>query len=189
MQLLWRYQIIPPHFLESDTIMERRSKFTLVEDVLNLYDDRFWYYLPGFNGYEMSNDGFIRSMKHYKKYPFGMLIQPKKGCRGVISEDTLYEISNNKNEKIIISSAELYRLSQSNEYTITGYPRRTCVTDMSPRNQRIFIKSQDKKQFDNSLFYPKFNIIKEQETNNCPIESLNGDMDFRRNNTSFNLPL
>lgn len=59
-----------------------RNKFTLVEDILGVYNDRVWYYILHYNGYEISNDGYIRSMKHYRKYPFGLLIEPKKDRKG-----------------------------------------------------------------------------------------------------------
>lgn len=150
------------------------SKFILVEDILSIYDDRFWYYIPGFNGYEVSNDGFIRSMKHYKKYPFGILIQPRKHKNGTIKypEDPIYELSNNDNERVCLKLSQIMNLALNNIYQITGYPRRTCVTDISPRNQRIFVKKnlQNQSQFDKTLFFPKFNIIKDESDKICPIE-------------------
>ena len=45
-------------------------KYTPVENCLNIYEPRYWFYIPGFNGYELSNDGFVRSMKHYRRYPY-----------------------------------------------------------------------------------------------------------------------
>ena len=63
--------------------------YTPVEYVLNPYDDRLWYYIPGFNGYELSNDYYIRSMKHYRKYPFGILLEPVKKADGSYDKKTL----------------------------------------------------------------------------------------------------
>ena len=164
-----------------------KSKLTLVEDVLNLSDDRYWFYIPGYNGYEVSNDKYIRSMKHYKKYPFGILIQPKKDKKGQIihPNDPIYELSNNQNERVSIHLSEIIHLSKTNEYHITGYPRRTCITDISPRNQRYFIKNKSKQsQADKiNIIFPKFTIIPEQKYSDiiCPVESINGgDIEWRR---------
>lgn len=63
---------------------------------MNIYDDRLWYYIPGFNGYEVSNDGYVRSMKHWRKYPYGILIKPKSINNG----EAIFELSNDNNERI-----------------------------------------------------------------------------------------
>lgn len=164
-----------------------KGKYTLVEDVLGISADRYWMFLPGFNGYEISNDGYIRSMKHYRKYPFGLLIQPKKDKNGniICPEDPTYELSTNQNERVAIKLSQLQYLAETNEYQITGYPRRTCITDISPRNQQIFIKKRNiKPEFSKERFFPKFNIIREDELKInpfarrrlpeiiCPIESI-----------------
>ena len=61
------------------------SKFIPIESVLDINDQNiWWYYIPGFNGYELSSNGLVRSMKHFKKYPFGILIKTRDKVR---SED------------------------------------------------------------------------------------------------------
>ena len=36
--------------------MGKRKNFIGVEDVLNIFDtNRVWYYIPGFNGYELAS--------------------------------------------------------------------------------------------------------------------------------------
>ena len=71
--------------------MGKRKNFIGVEDVLNIFDtNRVWYYIPGFNGYELSSDGYLRSMKHYRRYPYGILIQPVKRKPYNTSTDPLY---------------------------------------------------------------------------------------------------
>ena len=171
----------------------KRNKFTPVETVLNVEDDRLWFYIPGFNGYEVSNDGFIRSMKHYRRYPFGLLIQPKKDRAGnIISpEDPTYELSTNNNERVAIKLSQLLYLAKTNPYGVTGFPRSTCITDTNPRNQRYFVKKQIKTlpEFNKEPFYPKFSIVKEEENQFmekrrpdivCPIESINGGETYGR---------
>lgn len=156
-----------------------RKRFTLVEEVLDVNADRYWYYIPGFNGYEISNDGYIRSMKHYKKYPFGLLIQPKKNRDGIIHpEDPIYELSNNNNERTSVNFSKIRNLAETNKYHITGYPRRTNIIDIASRNQRCCIKQkQVPSQIDKTLIYPKFTIIEDESISEekrsdiiCPIE-------------------
>lgn len=158
-------------------------KFILVENALNIYDERLWYYIPGYNGYEISSDGYIRSMKHYRKYPFGILIQPKKRKGKVINpQDPIFVLTNNQNERVDIPLSHIIKLAKSNEYTITGYPRRTYQTDIAPRNQRYFIKNKaNSQQADKTITKsPKFTIIRDTEVI-CPIESINGgENEWRR---------
>lgn len=170
----------------------RPNNFTLVENVLGIDNDRLWYWIEGFNGYEVSDDGFVRSMKHYRKYPYGLLIQPKKDRNGNVihPEDPTFELSNNNNERVAIKLSQLLYIARTTKYHMTGYPRRTCITDIAPRNQSCFIKRRVKTLpcFDDRQFFPKFNIInqeKEEETNPflekrypeviCPIESIYDD--------------
>ena len=119
-------------------------QFNKVEDYINPSNTNiFWYYIPGYNGYEISNTGILRSMKHYKKYPYGLLVKPKevKDIREIFVNniDFTYEISNNNNERVVVNRSTLWNLSQTNPYGVSGYPRYTYITDMAPRNQRIFV--------------------------------------------------
>jgi hypothetical protein len=118
----------------------RKNTFTPVEAVLNLNDSRLWYYIPGYNGYEISDDYYVRSMKYFKKYPYGILLKPKTDKNGNIlfPNDPVYELSNNQNERYQLHLSQIMELAKSNPYPISGYPRLTCVTDNSSRNQRVF---------------------------------------------------
>lgn len=163
-----------------------KNKFTLVEDVLGVYSDRVWYYIPHYNGYEISNDGYIRSMKHYRKYPFGLLIEPKKNRKGEILQPIRYELSNDNNEREVLTLDEIKNLAYNNpRFNTMGYPRKTFSTDISSRNQRYFVrKKQDNVQPNKRLIYPKFTVIKEDSNPNiiCPIESINGGIYYGRKN-------
>lgn len=140
-----------------------RAKFIPVEDVLDVNDpNRWWFYIPGFNGYEISNDGYIRSMKHFMKYPYGILIKKKKDH----GTDPSYELSDNNNERKVIRLSQIQYLAKTNPYAVSGYPRRTNISDIASRNQRCFVKNSiqtvpvDK---DNMLYYPKFTVIDEED--------------------------
>ena len=128
--------------------MKKISTFVRVENYINpMSQDIWWYYIPGFNGYEISNTGIVRSMKHYKKYPYGILIRPKEISDPLelftkVFPELTYELSDNNNERKVIKRSELQYLASSNQYQIQGYPRRTIITDISPRNMRCFIQKQ-----------------------------------------------
>lgn len=141
-------------------------KFIPVENVLNIYDThRLWYSLMEYyNGYELSTDGYIRSMKHRKKYPFGIMITPKKNKDGTIKnpEDPIFELSNNNNERVQVHHSDLINIVKNQTHAISGYPRYTYIGDANPRNDRRFVKKQQNKQLnDNERKIPKFTIIKE----------------------------
>lgn len=129
--------------------MKRNKKitqFTPIQQFIDPYtSDIWWYYIPGFNGYEISNTGIVRSMKHYRKYPFGILIRPRE-TRDPMDlfvknyDELTYELSDNNNERKVMKRSELLYLASSNPYHVTGYPRRTIVTDIAPRNLRCFIQ-------------------------------------------------
>ena len=148
---------------DEELMLYLKSSEVSVEDILDIHDtNRVWYYIPNFNGYELSSDNFIRSMKHYKKYPYGMLIQPKKNKKGQIINpfDPIYTLSNNQNERVEIPLSQIIRLVQANPYKITGYPRTTIMTDIASRNQRCFIKNQTPPpQPDKSAHNVKFTIV------------------------------
>lgn len=143
------------------------GRFTRVDDVMNIEDtNRKWYYIIGFNGYEMSNDGYIRSMKHYKRYPYGLLIQPKKNGKGEIinPQDPIFTLSNNNNKRCDIHLSKIKQICESiDQKKVGGYPRPTNVVDIASRNQRAFVNiSSKEKPIDNTLyFYPSFTIIDE----------------------------
>lgn len=122
--------------------MGKRKNFIGVEDVLNIFDtNRVWYYIPGFNGYELSSDGYLQSMKHYRRYPYGILIQPVKRKPYNTSTDPLYELSDNDNIRQRIRLSQLTQLAATNQFNVAGYPRATIITDGSSRNH--FVRNEE----------------------------------------------
>lgn len=144
------------------------GNFVEVADVLGLNSERLWYYIEGFNGYEISNDGYLRSMKHYKKYPTGILIRPKT------KDGQTFELSNDYNQRVKISLKELWNIAINNKFTHYGYPRKTYICDNASRNIKAFIPPKPKREERRDII-PKFTIIKEETTNPiCPIYDLLG---------------
>lgn len=153
------------------TLPRRNNNMVPIEDVLNIYDDRLWYYIPGFNGYEISNDGYVRSMKHYRQFPFGIMIKPKARAN---SEDPSFEISNDMNERVTIRRSQLLHLARCNPHQVYGYPRQTCITNFQSRNNKIAVNTRKMKRDwnknelmsihpDNNIRYPKFTIVQKPE--------------------------
>jgi hypothetical protein len=137
-----------------------KSRIIPIEKVINISDpDILWYYIPGYNGYEISNYGIIRSMKHFMKYPYGMWIRPIKNTRG------LYQLSNDHNERVLVPLEELWRLSQEYDHGVTGYPRHTLQTDRSSRNHRCFIPPKPRPAELDEVITPTFTIIDEDRSN------------------------
>ena len=147
--------------------MNDSRKYVGIEQVLNIYEpSRVWYYIPGYNGYEVSNDGYLRSMKHYRRYPYGIMINPIKMKDGSIRcpQDPIFELSDNNNERQRIHLSQLMHLALTNPYTVSGYPRATIITDTSSRNDRHFVKKSIKiPPIDNTAHYAKFTIISDGE--------------------------
>ena len=120
----------------------KKSMFTAIENVLDIYDpNRWWYYIPGFNGYEVSNDGYVRSMKHYIKYPYGIMITPVKRKPYGDSCDPLFELSDDNNVRRRVRLSQLMNLAFTSKFAVQGYPRATIITDSSSRN--AFVKNKD----------------------------------------------
>lgn len=143
------------------------GKFVEVADVLGFDPQRLWYYIEGFNGYEISNDGYVRSMKHYKSYPTGMLIRPKT------KDGQTFELSDDYNRRVKITRSELWDIAMHNKYIHAGYPRKTHLTDASSRNIKAFIPPSPK-PVEKTGIIPKFTIIKEKTDPISPVYDLLG---------------
>lgn len=116
-------------------------------------------------------------MKHYRKYPYGILIKPVQSGKYKDSCDPLFEISDDNNQRQRVRLSQLYHLAYTNQYSIAGYPRATIITNTSSRNQ--FVKNKDgvyckvyngrkagggKKSYsipplDNTARYAKFTVV------------------------------
>ena len=116
-------------------------KYCPIETVLNIYETRYWYSIPGFRGYEISNDHYIRSMKHFNKYPFGIMLTPKKKD----ANNPVFELSDDFDKRISMSLNEIIELVRKSPVE-PGYPRGTIVTNRSSRNLKI-VKNQNKSNF------------------------------------------
>ena len=124
-----------------------------VEEYLDINDSRVWFDIPGYNGYQMSQDGFVRSMKHYKKYPYGILLTPTK----VTGNTAVYSLTNSQNKRVNINSIEINKLIMEDDRSLS-YPHRTSEVYTSSRNQRCTI-TPSLIQSSNNLYHPKFTII------------------------------
>lgn len=120
-----------------------------IESILDIYNPNIvWFPLSDeYKGYEYSNTGIMRSMKFYKKYPYGIQIKPDK--------DLNFELSNCFNQRVKIYYKDL-PLDYNNF-------RPTIYSDRFGRNPIITSKSytitKNKKVFDKESKPAKFTII------------------------------
>jgi hypothetical protein len=172
------------------------AKLYPVELVLNIYDYRLWYFLPGYTGYEVSNDGYIRSMKHYKKHPYGVLLSPVSSDKN--KQDPLFELSDDDNKRKRLRLSEIMNIARSKHNAVAGYPRPTTMGSNAGRNKFVrnkdgaYVKvyngpgvrnSIDVPQLDNTITYPKFSIIQDNslpKVTKVPIKSIKGDEYYGR---------
>lgn len=137
-----------------------------LEQIFDPFNDtQLWYYIPGFNGYEISDRGILRSMKHYKKHPFGMILQGRVNK----DDDIVFTLSNNHNKRVSITRSRLMELAKTNDIPVSSYPRRTFETDVSSRNQRIFIPQEEQVVIPEKTFYPTFSVVPDNDGMKKPI--------------------
>lgn len=167
------------------------KRYTGIEQIIHPSDPRFyWHYIPGFNGYEICFElKMVRSMKHFREYPFGIYIKPRKRSN---FEDPTFELSDNNNERKRVRYSQLVELATHNPHGVSGYPRPTYMSDPSSRNDRRFVQiSQPHVLIDNTPRRPKFKIIEEALKDDArkypiypmyhvPIESIDGSTYYGR---------
>lgn len=101
-----------------------------VDAVINPNDTSvLWYDIPNFPGYQISNNGYIRSFKQYRKYPLGTLV---KFCN---KECTKIQLTNSNNQRVIVTIQMIHELVS--KYQIQ--PDGTCSVKIQGRNSRMCI--------------------------------------------------
>lgn len=121
---------------------------TRIENVLDVNDESLlWYNIPGYNGYQVSNTNIVRSMKHYKKYSYGILLKSNNG---------LYQLSNSQNQRVTISLKEILELVNNDERS-KSYPYHTYQQPNGTRNQKCTIHRTN--TISTESFVPKFTIV------------------------------
>lgn len=124
---------------------------------MNYYDDnRRWICINGYNGYEYSNDGLLRSMKNFKVNPMGKLIKKYKNKKGYY-----YILSDDNNNRKKVYEQEILDIIRSDKIPRI---RRTYQTDIDARN-RIFTKPRTSKQkieLNKNVGIPKFTVVDEK---------------------------
>ena len=125
---------------------------------MNYYEDnRQWICIEGYNGYEYSNDGLLRSMKNFKVNPMGKLIKKYKDKKGYY-----FILSNNSNERVKVYEQEIINIIRSDKNPSI---RKTYETNIGSRN-RILSKPKHPKKKINLNGYvgiPKFTVIDEEK--------------------------
>lgn len=130
-----------------------------MDDYYSNYE-KIWICIKKYNGYEISTDGIVRSMKNYMKYPTGIFIKRYKDSKGYY-----YFLTNNSNEREKVYVEDLLELVNNDPNPIR---RQFYDTDISSRNK--IINKSKKKKIDNKEFIgiPRFTIIDEEQKKVVP---------------------
>lgn len=99
-----------------------------------------WFYIPGFNGYQINKEGLVRSMKMMYKNPGHILKKDKSGK---------YTLTNDNNERIRITSEELMNITFNKGNNLI--PAMENEVYLGGRN-RAFTKNPYKKEDNNETF-------------------------------------
>ena len=117
------------------------------------YDNRQWICINGYNGYEYSNDGLLRSMKNFKVNPTGKLIKKYRDKKGYY-----FILSNNSNEREKVYEADIIKIISNDKIPRI---RGTYDTDIDSRNRVLSKPKKRKKKIDLNRYIgiPKFTVI------------------------------
>ena len=92
-----------------------------------------WYMIKGFNGYEINEQGIVRSMKMMHANPGGLLKQykDKKGL--------YYILSNNENKRVKIYVQDLINIVFNSGNKLVARPENSIY--LGGRNKRFYFDS------------------------------------------------
>lgn len=86
-----------------------------------------WYMIKGFNGYEINEEGIVRSMKMMNANPGHLLKKDDYGR---------YTLSNNENKRVKVSSEELLQIVFHSGIPLV--PREEDAIYLGSRNKRFY---------------------------------------------------
>ena len=118
-------------------------------------DNRIWQCIKGYNGYEYSNDGLLRSMKNFNVNPMGKLLKRYHDKKGYY-----YMLSDNNNDRKKVYETEIMYILQTDQNPIL---RRTYETDIGSRNRLVYRPKQ--KINLNNIVHPRFTIVDDGKIN------------------------
>jgi len=102
--------------------------------------DKVWFYIPGFNGYQINKEGLVRSMKMMYKDPGHIMKKDKSGK---------YILTNDNNERVRVSSEELVNITFNQGNKLVSAMDHEVY--LGGRN-RAFTKSPNKKEIKQETF-------------------------------------
>lgn len=124
--------------------MKRSNILIPVEYFVNISDPTImWFRIPGFPGYEISSNGFVRSFKQRKKYKYGNLIKCNKDK---------FILSNDNNQRIELSAKEIWTIIYASGNPI---PIHTWEVENKSRNPRMTILPDEETEVGKLIKKPK----------------------------------
>ena len=136
-----------------------------VDKVFPYNDDQLWYEIPGFPSYQFSYNGYIRSFKSRKVYPYGILLEFKHTSNG-----DMFTLTDKDNFVRSISFAEVKGLVDNAKPYLHPYhtfevPFRTA------RNIRAFTSNVEDINIPGKVI-DKSVIVKRKELNHKELGSI-----------------
>ena len=131
------YSTPPPEYKKPRRPVEHID----VIEALGYDPKRKWYPISGFRGYEISNDGYLRSMKLNKSHPHGILLKPKESKYG----SKTFELTSDNGARVTMPLSKLMQMTYSDR---NGGIRQTSDIIAGARNKRAF---QVQTQYDSTV--------------------------------------
>ena len=133
------------------------------ETVVNINDNNIlWYIIPGFPGYQISTNGYLRSFKMANKYPFGIILEYYH------KDGQYFNLSDQNNNRYKLTVEDIWFIvNKSNNRGMFGYD----VSGFKARNSRMGVipnKPNDDK-------YLESKRIKSHKTRPIRINGVNRD--------------
>lgn len=123
-----------------------------VDKVIDIRDSNIlWFRIPGFPGYEISNNNYVRSFKSRKKYPFGTLV--KWDNKGNIS------LTNHNNQRVKLSLSDIWETVKSEPDVISH----TWEVQSTARNPKSCVDTEAEAEVGSIIRKPKVRNSEEHE--------------------------
>ena len=145
------------------------------ETVVNIYDPNIlWYIIPGFPGYQISTNGYLRSFKSARKYPFGIILEYYH------KDGQYFNLSDQNNGRYKLSIDDIWNIINKTDIRGTfGYD----TSASQPRNSRMRVIPNKPNEDE----YLESKRIKSHKVETIRIDNINRDyrdLSF----PSFNIP-
>lgn len=137
-----------------------------VDQVFSLNDDKIWYDIPGFPKYQYCDQGYIRSFKSRKKFPYGVVLGFKHTSNG-----DMYSLTDRNNFVRSISFMAIKSIVESSKDILHPYHTFEVPNDNISRNIHCFLDERVDQSIPGKVV-KKPRKVQRDELNNKEISTL-----------------